>query len=164
MYKLYCDKSELSIGQLFLLEFCDKRKVTELWNTQLNNQFSVSYIMKVATGKFKTPSLKFIYAMIKLLSPTDWFYQETEGNKSEHIPEEQITTDIRQSVNYKKLERLHQEKKLPQFCRDNFNERSQHTYVNLSHILNNRNSVSPLLISELREFFDIADWFKIAEK
>lgn len=165
MYKLYCDKSELSIGQLFLLDFCDKRKVTELWNTQLNNQFSVSYIMKIATGKYKLPSLKFMYAMIKLLSPTDWFYQETEGNKSEHIPEEQLTTDIFKSVNYRKIENLFNERKLFQFCRDNFQEKSQHYYINLKHIVNEKYNVTvnPVLLREIRDVFDIADWFKIAK-
>ena len=166
MYKLYCDKSELSIGQLFLLEYCDKRKVTELWNTQLNNQFSVSYIIKVATGKIKMPSLKFIYAMIKLLSPTDWFYQETEGNKSEHIPEEQLTTDILKSVNYKKIEKLLNERKLPQFCRDNFQENSNHYYINLRNIINKKETgtLNPFLILDIRDVFDVADWFKIAKE
>ena len=160
MYKLYCDKSELSLGQLFLLDICDKRKVTEFWNTKLNNQFSVSYIMKVATGKFKMPSLKFIYAMIKILSPTDWFYQETEGNKAEQIPKEQRETDITKSVNYRKLVKLHEEKQILQFCKENFNEKSQLYYVNFLHILSGRNSVSPALISDLRNIYDIADWFR----
>ena len=159
MHKLYCEKSELSIGQLYLLDICDKRKITEFWNTQLNQEFTVGYLMKVATGKYQIPSLKFIYSMLKFLAPTDWFYRETEGSKSASVPQGEYVTDITKSVNYKKLQKLHDERLLNKFCVENFGNKSRYYQVNFLHFLSGRNKLSPNTIKELDNLFPIADWF-----
>ena len=159
MHKLYCEKNELSLGQLYLLEICDKRKITQFWNQKLNNKFSIAYLMKIATGKVKTPSLNFIYSMLEIVSPTDWFYQETEGKKSVLLPKEKYVTDIKKSINYRKLVKLREDKLLNRFCIENFGERSQHYMVKFMHILSGRYSVSPDTIRELKETFPVDDWF-----
>lgn len=160
MYKLYCLRSELSIGQLYLLDFCDKRKITEFWNEKLNRNFSVSYLMKLATGKYMTPSLNFIYSMLPYVEPTDWFYLETEGKKGEPLPrEEYYVTDITQSANFQKLQKLYNDKLLNKFCVENFGKRNHQYSVNFVHLLSGRNSISPSLIRELKHILPVIDWF-----
>ena len=159
MYKLYCDKSELSLGQLYLLDFCDKRKLTKFWSEKLEQKFSVSYLMKIAAGKAKIPSLNFIYSMLPYVDPTDWFYRETEGEKSVPLPKDKYVTDITKSLNYKKLVQLQRDRKLNQFCIEKFGDKNQHYLVKFMHILSGRYSASPATIKELQNVFPIIDWF-----
>lgn len=161
MYKLYCERSELSIGQLYLLEFCDKRKITEFWNEKLNRNFSVSYLMKLATGKYMTPSLNFIYSMLNYVDPTDWFYQEAEVKKGEPIPsEKEYVTDITKSVNFLKLQELKKNRLLNRFCVENFEDKSQNYLTDFVYMLSGRNLISPNLIRELKNTLPVIDWFR----
>lgn len=163
MYKLYCDKSELSLGQLYLLDICVKRKLTEFWNEKLEKKFSVAYLYRVATGKHKTPSLNLIYSMLTYVAPTDWFTQETEGTKGTPIPKDRYVTDITKSLNFKKLKQLHDDRLLNQFCIENFGEKSQLYLHNFTNLLSGRNIISPAYIKEYKDILPVIDWF-IAEK
>lgn len=159
MAKLYVDRSELSLGQLYLLDICDKRKITEFWNEKLNQQFSVGYLMKVATGKYMTPSLNFIYSMLTYVEPTDWFYLETEGKKGTPLPKERYVTDITKSLNFKKLQQLRNDKLLGKFCTENFGDKSLLYLQNFGHLLDGRNIISPALIRKLKDVLPVIDWF-----
>ncbi len=163
MYKLYCDKSELSVGQLYLLDICVKRKLTEFWNEKLEKKFSVAYLYRVATGKHKTPSLNLIYSMLNYVDPTDWFIRKPEGEKSEPFPKDGYVTDITQSINFKKLVELHDKKLINKFCIDSFGEKSKHYLIKFQHLFSGRNSVSTALIEELKDVLPVSDWF-IAKK
>lgn len=163
MHKLYCDKSELSLGQLYLLDICDNRKITDFWNEKLNQSFSVGMLMKIATGKYKLPSLNFIYALKDFVQPYLWFYTESEYiNKVDTlipIEKEDFTEDIRLSKNFCKIMNLYEKKELWKFCEEYFGENFQVKYMTFIHIINGRNSVSPTQIKELESIFLIEDWF-----
>ncbi len=95
------------------------------------------------------------------MAPTDWFYtkQETEGKEADFHSKENYVTDIRQSKNFQRIEKIHKDKELRKFCEENFFGESRHYYVNFLHILSGRNSVSSVFIKKLQNVFPIADWF-----
>ena len=164
MHKLYCEISELTLGQLYLLKICDDRKITEFWNEKLNQNFSVGLLMKVATGKYKFPSLNFIYAMKDYVAPYEWFYTQSEYDSLERRPEpiakEEYTDDIKTSRNFSKMQELYKEKKLWKFCQEHFGESFQVTYMTFLHAMTGRNSISPFQIKKLTGVFPVEDWFR----
>lgn len=165
MHKLYCDKSELSVGQLYLLDICDRRKITEFWNSKLNQQFTVGYLMNVASGKYKIPSLKFINSMVPFVKPDLWFYTEKEYADMFDfyfpLKDEEIVTDIRLSKNFCFIMKIYEEKQLWTYCMEKFGkDKFQNMYMIFFHIVKGRNSVSPVLINELKPILEVQDWFR----
>ncbi len=73
MYRLYCEKSELTIGQLFLLDACERRVLTRFWYENLNSskKYDVPLLYKIATGKHKFPPLNLIYELRDYVEPAD---------------------------------------------------------------------------------------------
>lgn len=158
MYKLYCDKSELSLGQLYLLKLCDKRKLSEFIRNELTDNFTLSFLMKLATGKYKYPSLRFIYATVNTIQPVDWFINKPELRKI--VKNIDYTKEIEKSINYKKLKQIYDNKELLKYCKETFGEEAHNFYSKLNVIFSGRNSFSPVFIKELEPFYPIEDWFK----
>lgn len=161
MYRLYCEKSELTIGQLFLLDACKKRVLTRFWYENLNSspKYDVPLLYRIATGKHKFPPLNLIYELRDYVEPADWFYRENEDKNEPPVQKERYVKDITQSINYKKLQQLNSDKLLNEFCIENFGEKSQLYKVNFLHYLSGRNSISSVQICKLKKLFPANNWF-----
>lgn len=162
MHKLYCPKEDLSVGQLFLLDICDQRKITEFWRNNLEKETDLSKLMKIATGFVQYPTLKLIYCMSKFVFPAKWFYKPEEyEQKYKKMSENtfQFTENFRESINYKIIENMFNEKKLWKYCEDRYGEKSKNKYVILYNFLNGRNKISAKQIKELESDFPVENWF-----
>ncbi len=162
MHKLYCEKENLSVGQLYLLDICDQRRITEFWRNNLSDVTDISKLMKLATGFIPYPTLKLIYSMSCFIFPAKWFYKKNEyeikyPNVSEKIYK--YTDDFKESINYQIIEKMFNEKKLWGYCEDKYGENSKNKYIILYNFLTGRNKISVKLIKELESDFPVENWF-----
>ena len=165
MHKLYCEKEELSLGQLFLLDICDKRQITNFWSTKLNCEADISYLMKVATGAYKYPNLKILTLLLGYVSPSMWFYTEEEYKKKFKTPNQNqkknFISDWHESKNFKALLKMYEENKLYKYYSEKYSKETfKNKYITVYHIITGRNNLSTRLMKELESDFPLDDWFR----
>ncbi len=158
MHRLYCKEEEITYGQKYLLDICDKRQLSQFWQQNCMESFNFTYIFNIATGKQRSVSLAFINMLSKYVNPADWFYTVSE-TRPEPLPEgTKLTDDIRKSKNVQKIKELYEKGELFNFCKE-----KEINYKALMHVLNGRNLISYPKIKEMKELFAPLDWFIPAE-
>lgn len=165
MHKLYCEKESLTLGQLYLLDICDKRQITAFWKNQLQCELDVSRLINLATGAVPLPSLRIIYLMLPYVEPAKWFYTAAEYYKKyeiDHFKDCKYTEDWKESINYVNLVKMYEERTLWNYCEKKFNSKDiniKNMYIRLMHLVKGRNNLTIGLIKDFEPGFLLENWF-----
>lgn len=154
MYRLKVeDISELSYGQKYLLDLIDQRKLAEFCRNYVPERFSFAF--NLAIGKVKFPPANFIYKLRNIIYPGDWFVHINE-EKPERKPLNDIEGlyDIKKSINYNKILKMHLSKSLYDFTQQN-----GLNYSTFTHLINGLREFSPTFMYRLHNILPPEDWF-----
>lgn len=155
MYRLQVnDISDLSYGQKYLLDLIDERKLADFCRKYVPERFSFAF--NLAVGQVKFPPAHLIYTLRNIIYPGDWFFHlnEKKPEKRSLNDTDSDVYDIRKTVNYNKIIKLHESKELFSFARQN-----GLNYSSFTHLINGLREFTPVFMFRLRNIFEPEDWF-----